>query len=145
MAEKTNKQLLTWGNSTVEVTYGRSHRYKPISLSLMMKSKSGWVLDVGGGYRTIGIPNFINLDISRKSHFVNVIADSHFLPFRNDVFSTVTPCLLCYDVFDRFWVVEVCSAFYKYFEQLDSSFDCVLAFSVFLLPPGVFKNLSFRV
>jgi SAM-dependent methyltransferase len=89
---------------TISRQTGRAHKYKPTSLELIQRvGFDAKILDVGGGDRKLDLPNFINLDIIRSSRLVTLIADAHFLPFKDDVFDLV----LCEAAIEHFrypWV-----------------------------------------
>ena len=90
MISSYKKEAIRFGESEYMACYGRAHRYKPTSLKLMSNVGLGaWVLDVGGGERTINLPNFVNLDILKYPGFVTVVGDAHFLPFKDEVFDLV--------------------------------------------------------
>jgi len=70
--------------------YGHAHKYKPTSLDLISKvGLDAKILDAGGGDRSLGLPNFVNLDIERCPGMVTVIGDLHQLPFRSSMFDLV--------------------------------------------------------
>jgi SAM-dependent methyltransferase len=74
----------------VYARYGQAHRYKPTSLKLISRvGLDAKILDAGGGDRSLDLPNFVNLDIERKSGMVNVVGDLHQLPFKSNIFDPI--------------------------------------------------------
>lgn len=64
--------------------------------SVIEKYQTGYTLDIGAGnspYRFLcNDEKYISMDISKKKN-VNIVADAHILPFKNETFDTVL-CLL---------------------------------------------------
>jgi SAM-dependent methyltransferase len=90
LVSRYKKEVIRFGGVGYIAWYGRAHKYKPTSLKLMSRvGLGGWILDVGGGERSIGLPNFVNLDRVAYSGFVTVVGDAHFLPFKDEAFDLV--------------------------------------------------------
>ena len=72
----------------IEANYKRAHKYKG-SLKIISKIKpDALVLDIGSGERRLKIKNFLSLDIY-KNTYVDVLADAHNLPFRENIFDLI--------------------------------------------------------
>jgi SAM-dependent methyltransferase len=84
------QQMFKIKDKEVYARYGQAHRYKPTSLKLISRvGLDAKILDAGGGDRSLDLPNFVNLDIERKSGMVNVIGDLHQLPFKSNIFDLI--------------------------------------------------------
>lgn len=84
------QQMFKIKDKEVYARYGQAHRYKPTSLKLISRvGLDAKILDAGGGDRSLDLPNFVNLDIERKSGMVTVIGDLHQLPFKSNIFDLI--------------------------------------------------------
>lgn len=113
----------------------KAHNFKPTSKKLI-KETNGYILDVGGGERKYNHSNYVNIDVV-KNKFVNIVADAHNLPIRNEVISVII-CEAVLEHLRKPWLAS------KEFYRVLKKFGYVYADVSFLMPMHAFPNHYFN-